>query len=722
MRRWWALLGAIWVLAACGGGGADADAGDPGGGSPPPAAFSAEQRAEATARIAIEYEKAIEAQHPAPLDAARDYALRQPEFAAAGTGDGLIWARFTDGRTFVYFDNWGRVALPEQASEPSPEPAPESSAAPAARRAAGAAAPAPAQMRPLAASAVPEVPEVPEVPASPRAIFLKLVHEDFVYANGLIRRMQAALKPRGWVFDEDSELNVGTLKKLQNHGFVFLTSHASWYDDHGIRTYGIMTESYADTLAEIANKDDLDDGSLLYSRERGSMLSRFGREYPNWIRSWPRYTASARFVRKYMSFAPHSLVVLMMCNGGTEGASDMRQAFFDKGAGTVMAWNGYANPYGYAAVELLVDRMTGANRPVQIDEGVTLPPTAQPQRAFEKKDVIAFLQKSGVLNPPGVDSHAPATIEFFGEGFKLFHPVLASLRATGKDKLILNGSFGSLPQVFVEIDGTPVLVDRWNTNGSEIEVTLPTGPGDPPGSMGRVVVQVGELRSNPRQLRSWRGDLSLQYEELYGTEPDVFRNRAVAHLHIRADAHGQRDEVDGPVRNNTFLVSVASDSRAEWLAEGGCPTCHLFHEWSGRREDQEFAYDIDPSSPYPPDFTRINNHNALIMINAVDGKLQAFLQMGSLSDFTVTHYETPVRTTEERFHQLDPALFFPSPTGPWAGDMPLAAPLRFDAEQRVTAQKLVKEVDGSGGQVLKRHTIEWGTFMPSPAYDPRIGR
>ena len=704
MRRWWALLGAIWILAACGGGGAD----DPQSGSPPPAAFSAEQRAEATARIAIEYEKAIEAQHPAPLEAARDYALSQPEFAAAGIGDGLVWARFTDGRTFVYFDNWGRVTLPE--------PAPESGTAPAAQRATEAAAP--AQLRTLAAAAA----ALPEVPGSPRASFLKLVHPDFSYADGLIQRMQAALKPRGWVFDEDRELNVGTLKKLQNHGFVFLTSHASWYDDRGISTYGIMTESYADTLAEIANKDDLDDGSLMYSRERGSMLSRFGREYPNWIRSWPRYTASAHFVRKYMSFAPHSLVVLMMCNSGTEGASDLRQAFFDKGAGTVMAWNGYANPYGYAAVDLLVDRMTGANRPVQIDEGVTLPPTAQPQRAFEKKDVITFLQKSGVLNQPGVDNHAPTTIEFFGEGFQLFHPVLASLRATGKDKLILNGSFGSLPQPFVEIDGTPVVVDRWESDGREIELTLPTGPGDPPGSMGRVVVQVGELRSNPRQLRSWRGKLSHQYEELYGAAPNVFRNRALAHLHIRADAHGQRDEVDGPVRNNSFLVSVASDSRAEWLAEGGCPTCHLNHEWSGRREDQEFAYDIDPSSPYPPDFTRINNHNALFMINAVDGKLQAFLQMGNLSDFTVTHYEVPVRTTEERFHAPDPALFFPSPTGPWTGDMPLAAPLRFDAEQRVAAQKLVKEVDGSGGRVLKRHTIEWGAFTASPAYDPKIGR
>jgi hypothetical protein len=416
-------------------------------------------------------------------------------------------------------------------------------------------------------------------------------------------------------------------------------------------------------------------------------------------------------------------VVLMMCNGGTTGAADMRQAFFDKGAGTVMAWDGYANALGYPAVELLVDRMTGANKRVQIGEGVYLEPPAVPNRAFEKADVVAFLQNKGVLDQPGIDGKSTAKIRFFGEGFSLFHPVLTSLRATGRDKLILNGRFGTLPQPLITIDGTAVAVDRWKADGSEIEVTLPTSPSDPPGSKGAVVVSVGGRTSNPRMLTSWRGDMEFVYEELYGAEPNVFRNRLIGHLHVRGDGHGVRTEVDGPVANNTFLVSVASDSRAEWKADGGCPDCHLFEQWSGEKKDLEFSYNVDPSSPYPPDFTKLVNNNAIAMINAVDRKLQLFVQIGATDDFTVTTFGTPPTIGSSRLNRPDSEVFWPMPTGPWTGEMPGAAPLKFGSGQSVTPEKHQKVVPGSNPSAVdKRHTIQWGAFSASPEFDDRIGR
>jgi hypothetical protein len=709
IRMLLALILAV-ALAACGGGGGDTPED-----TPPPAdgtAFTAEQRAQATARIAVQYEKLLEANDPAPWDALRAFTLQQPEFSAAGLGDSLLWARFTDGRMFVYFDNWAKANLPEP---------PEAESVPASPLASSADPPAaPTQReRPLAAAAA----APPEIPGSDRATFLKLVHEDFNYANGLIRRMQSALQPRGWKFDTERELTVATLKKLQGHGFVFLTSHASVYDDHGVPTYGIMTETFADAIANFANKDDLDDGTLMYSRDRGSLLTNFGREYGLWGGSYPRLTASAKFVRKYMSFAPHSLVVLVMCNSGTPQAADLRQAFLDKGAGTVMGWDGYANAFGYTAVELLVDRMTGANKRVQIGEGVYLDPPAVPNRAFEKADVVTFLQKKGVLDQPGIDGKSTAKIRFFGEGFSLFHPVLTSLRATGRDKLILNGRFGTLPQPLITIDGTAVAVDRWAADGSEIEVTLPTSPSDPPGSKGAVVVSVGGRTSNPRMLTSWRGDMEFVYEELYGAEPDVFRNRLIGHLHVRADGHGVRSEVDGPVSNNTYLVSVASDSRAEWVADGGCAVCHLYQQWSGSKQGLEFSYNIDPSSPYPPDFTKITNNDAIAMVNAVDRKLQLFVQIGKLEDFTVTTFDTPPSSEPSRLNRPDSTVFWAPPSGPWSGDMPGAAPLKFGSGQNVTPEKYSKIVPGSNeSSVDTRHTIQWGAFTASPEFDDRIGR
>jgi hypothetical protein len=274
IRTLLALILAV-ALSACGGGGSDTPED-----TPPPAdgtAFTAEQRAQATARIAVRYEQLLEANDPAPWDALRAFTLQQPEFSAAGLGDGLLWARFTDGRVFVYFDNWSKANLPEPAAADA-EPAPPVRAA--------IAPPATPEQRMQALAAAAAAP--PEVPGSDRAIFLKLVHEDFNYANGLIHRMQSALQPRGWTFDTERELTVASLKKLQGHGFVFLTSHASFYDDHGVPTYGIMTETFADAIASFANKDDLDDGTLMYSRDRGSLLTNFGREYGLWGGSYPR--------------------------------------------------------------------------------------------------------------------------------------------------------------------------------------------------------------------------------------------------------------------------------------------------------------------------------------------------------------------------------------------------------------------------------------------------
>jgi len=145
-------------------------------------------------------------------------------------------------------------------------------------------------------------------------------------------------------------------------------------------------------------------------------------------------------------------------------------------------------------------------------------------------------------------------------------------------------------------------------------------------------------------LSSWRGDMSYVREELYGDEPDVFRNRLTGHMHVRGDGHGVRSEVDGLVGNNPYLVSMASDSRAEWSADGGCALCHLYQVWSGQKQDMEFSYNVDPVSPYPPDYSRPANNLAFALIDAVDRRLQLFAVIGGTEQFTVTTYDTPPHT------------------------------------------------------------------------------
>lgn len=713
MTRWIVAALAALFLAACGGGDASAPATEhPGSGSPPPSgALDLERRSDVTALVAYHYEELLQQKHPDPWAALRVFALQQPEFSDAGYGDGAFWARFTDGRMFVYYANWSPAPLGEaDAGGPA-------TAAAAVLPLAAAPVVGPRQ-RALAAAA----PPVPEAPASRRAIYLKLAHEDFDYATGLIVRMQAALQPHGWVAESDRVLTVETLKKVQGQGFVFLNSHASGYPDGSGSTYGIMTEDFADWAGEFANKDDLDEGVLLYSRSRGDILQEIARQVGWKDARHPRYTASHRFVRKYMRFAPHSLVVLMMCNSGSPQAATMRQAFIDQGAGTVMAWQGFANPMGYPTVEALVDRMTGANKPIRLPDNSTLQPPVEPNRAFERKDVVAFLDKSGLLDQPSIDGNGTTRIIFEGEGFQLFHPVITSLTTTGKDRMIVHGRFGTLPQPAITIDGVAVAVDRWADDGSRIEVTLPTGPSDPPGSKGKVVVEVANLKSNARMLTSWRGDVRYGYEELYGAEPDIFRNVGIAHLHIRYDGHGVRTEVDGPVADHGVIATVASDSHAEWMAEGGCATCHLFQAWSGRKEKQAFHYGIDLTTTNPPDYGMVHDNNAIVLVDAKSRRLQLFVQVGNLADFTVTTFEVPLRVDELRLKKPDVELFWPAPTGPWTGVMPYAAQLAFTNGQEVGASQVQKTTQSNSGSVPTRHTIAWSAFTASPAFDDTIGR
>lgn len=703
------------LLVACGGGGDAAGGSDaPAPPAPQPAAaYTAAQRAEATARIAIRYEQLLDAGHAAPWEALRVYALAQPEFNAAGTGDGSLWARFTDGRFFVYMDNWRAVAMPDADAGAAPQAAaeaPTAGATSAKRRLAASA----------AAAALPALPA--QVPASARAVFLRLTHDDFAYANGTIRRMQSALGARGWQFDSDRALTVDTLKRLQGQGFVFLSSHAAPYGEEGAKRYGIMTETQSSDDMEAAYKDDLDDGSLIYSRSRSWMVSQFGREYVLWGNSYPRYVATDGFVRKYMRFAANSLVVLMMCNSGSPEAAAVRQAFRDKDAGAVMVWNGPANPMGYPTVEALVDRMTGANRPVQRYGGVLNPPLV-PNRAFAHADVETFLGKVGLLDQPPIEGIATTRIRFEGDRFALLNPVISALRATGRDKLILHGSFGSRPEPVITVGGHPVPVDRWATDGSEIEVTLPTGPADPPGSKGEVVVTVQGRSSNPRMLASWRGQIEYVSEEIYGAAPNIFRNRTLLKLHLRADAHAMRSEVDGPLLDNPYLVSMASDTRFEWVADGGCPTCHLFQSWSGSRQDIEPMYNIDASSPYPPDYSQPMVNPVFAAIQATTGQLQIYSGFGLLERMTVITHGVPV-TTHPAALSLPDQTLFTTPRAPGqVGGLAQAIVLPFAWQQDIAAQHLERLVPGSSNDSAPhRHTIRWTTITASPQFHDRIGR
>jgi len=530
-----ALTGVAMALSACGGGGGGAGGfgTGPNGGGTPQSDYTAEERSAATGRIAEKFEQlaATGGATEATWAALRDWVLTQPEYTAAGVGDKLLWARFTDGRYFLYTDNWRAMPAQPAAGVPAPEKA--------FARAKALQAPA------LAAADL-------EVPGSANALLLRFEGPEFNEGNGAMTRMPKALKEHGWNVAPDQALTIAALKNRGELGLLFVTSHSGMFGPDDEKEFSLMLNDEATVSNEIDHAADLFTGRLIYHRDRNTW-QRLG-----YAKS-PRYAATSRFVTEYLSFSSNSLVILLSCNSGAEKAKVFRDAFAAKGASSIIAWDGNANYYSFYTPDKLIDRLTGAN--------LADPSQKPPNRAFNMKDVWAWLEEQlWTITPPWDPTFETAFAKLFGGGFDLSNPVITELQAAAHDKLFIHGDFGSAPGSLT-IGGTPVAFEKW---GSKlIEVNLPTGPNDPPGSAGHVVVKARERTSNLRTLTSWRGQISYVLEDRPdGDGAGVLVNKITVDLHLRGDPFARRTEVDGVLRPNTWNVIPASDTRVTYEASG----------------------------------------------------------------------------------------------------------------------------------------------------------
>ncbi|MDP9917495.1 hypothetical protein J2W24_003146 [Variovorax boronicumulans] len=149
-------------------------------------------------------------------------------------------------------------------------------------------------------------------------------------------------------------------------------------------------------------------------------------------------------------------------------------------------------------------------------------------------------------------------------GFDITHPIIKQLHVEWKDKLVLHSTFGSEPGT-VSVGGTQLPVTLWNPD--TIELTLPTGENDPPGSHGDVVFKVRDRTCNVRPLTSWRGEITYLAEQLPSDNgAGILHREVVLTLHVRGDAYAHRTEVDGTLQSNTFNLHVASDSKVRYVA------------------------------------------------------------------------------------------------------------------------------------------------------------
>lgn len=639
------------LLSACGGGGSSS-----GPTEDPSSAYTAAERSAATARVAQRFEQlSAGGVTQATWTALHEWVLSQPEFIAAGVGDQTLWAQFTDGRYFLYTDNW-RTPLQEAVEVRSGF----------ARAAALANAPAAAYG---------------EVPGSADALILGFNDPDFAPGIPTMGRMAKALAERGWTVAPERSLTVDALKNRGELGFFYFTSHSAAFGPGDEQEFAVMTETEVTVASELGYATDLFDGSLIYHRDR-STWQRFG------FHKNPRYAVTTKFVEKHFRFSPNSLVVMLSCNSGSTGAAAFRAALQKQGAGTLVGWNGNSNALAFEMADLLVDRLTGVN---------AFAPASPPNRAFGFDDVWAYLGKKGQLatKPVGTDTQSTPVLRF-GTGFTKFNPIVAALEARG-DKLVIHGDFGAMPGT-VTVGGVPV-TSAWGSQ--KIEASLANA------NQGEVVVTARERRSNPRVLASWRGSVSYIHESMEVSGCDAkFHNTAVIDLHMRADAHGVRDEVDGPVKNNPHVVIPAPDTRATWTAAGNCPD-HT--RWSGSGAFG-FRTDFDPSNPG----TLTGNHLSA-RIDTVEGRFQLNGVFGHEERKTVV--SLGMQTQQQLYFDTDLAGFVnngPDFTKllPWGSLLPFGGTLNVGASQHFQAHD------------VSPHSlrVRWSSMAVSPAFDDKIGR
>ncbi|MCT8176615.1 hypothetical protein [Variovorax sp. CY25R-8] len=685
-RRHWqaAFLGFALLLGACGGGGGGGAIGMPpiASGNPdgqpqqPPPVQEVDSaiRLSAMDRLDLQFGQiAGNRATPTPEQWAqlRDWVLTQPEFADAGVDDASLWARFKDGRYFLYTDNW---RVPQGLEEPPPEEGEEEGLrlAPFAAGVATAAAPGAARAALFTHSGAPDG------------------DNEFRHGAPLLRSMKQALTERGYSVARQT-LTIDNLKQMGEVGFFYMNTHTAKYGPGDRKEFAAMLDDNATVANDFVYREDLDAGNLIYHRIR--TLPQTG----NWGNP-PKLAFTSKFIQRHLRFSPDALAIMLSCNSGTPDAKPLRDALKGRGAGTVVGWEGNANPNAYPSIALLVDRMAGVNK---------IEPLAKPNRSFVFQDVWTYLQKrkldvtEGIVDDDG-KRQPDAKIVLDGGGFLRLAPVITHLEMRADNKLVVHGDFGKQAGE-LSVGGTPVQV-TWGEN--KLEATLGNA------THGEVSATVNGLKSNIRQLGSWQGRVSYESKRVDGScAGATFLAHVDIDLHLRADMQARRTEVDGALKNNNAVIVPANDTRGQWSASGRCvqgDRVAYAHSGSGPLALLPFVDHEVLTAFSDATYARLDAVEQRFHIGTTVGKSKMNLHNGDVTTLSLLQI----------WFQLSDYFYNGQPNWPRTERFAYASYLPVDARLNA-AQGKTERADPEGeGMSLK---FQWNAMQASPALDAAVG-
>jgi len=474
-----------------------------------------------------------------------NYIRTRPEFEASGTLRGSVWARFRDGRVYVFVNNFSD------------------------RDTSSAVAPPTIKVSRLPGGAGPMLGE--NLPLFPNARIMNSLGSAFDL-NGADQAnfAQAKADITSWL-TTSGYTNVPTtptidaLKGVQSDGVVYWSSHGSYGIGRNNDTlYGVWTATergFANSIqsTDTLYSDDLNDGSLIYF----SAPHDAGIIFP----STPvKYAITHRFVTKYMSFGRHSLVFVNACLSDDD---DFRGAVLSKGAALYMGWDNYANAARACRIgRFYFDRALGMNqeRPVQ----------TPPQKAYQLYDVYPFMQGVGLtetdVDRGGGNAHATLNANPSLSDLTQLRPIMYAMEGTATEAS-LAGWFGPDPGAdgVVEFGGRRLAVRLWTENQIRTE---------PVTSGGEVRVTVRGLRSNTMPLSEFRLTGSIVV-----TGRGTLRRTIDYTIDFTMNVVTYRTRVDGPVSDwpSFRAFQPLPGSSATYTASGEYRDNNgqLVESWSG---------------------------------------------------------------------------------------------------------------------------------------------
>ncbi len=498
---WTTALGLLVACLAtgCGGGGAPVDPGD----------VTPEARLEAMDAVAAALGSLPPGASTADKLAAATTAMdARPEFERTGSSLewGSAWGLFHGGTLYIV-DAVGR---------PATQPLPEAEA-----------------------SARQGVPARHGVPAGP-AVLCQVLPTSH-YAN-LSARISPWLTAAGYSVTADPTRGGGvdSLRYVQAAGLFYMGAHGvvAWLGEGNGDVWAAATATTPSLSLDRLYAEDLADRSLV-------IVEGYPVEGP--IR---RYGITAGFVRKYMGFAPNSLVYMDACSSDSTAAAPFKQACFDKGASLYAGWSRVVTDAACAeSTPFLLARMLSMPAPDGEDQG-------PPRRPFDHAGAYSELKLRGWdVDDRYTASQGSVLAVTEGPGSGAFlRPSIECLRvdehpdgaSAGQSELVVRGSFGSDPGEGpfhaarnVRCGGEELSIVTWAPE--EIHATLPVNG---PGSAGDVVVTVQGLTSNVVPLTEWWVTVTYSTQAAPGSGETVYTEIAT-NCHLRYDIHGWRETPTG---------------------------------------------------------------------------------------------------------------------------------------------------------------------------------